>query len=78
VKPKKSVSIENFPDQPIEFEGTIVAITKIKNSEGIALKISLSTGTYIETTCGNDPIIFGRLCKMFDLEKRMKITVKQL
>jgi hypothetical protein len=70
------ITVKDFPDQPIEFKGKIVAITKIDNSEGISLKISLNCGTYIEMNCGNDIILFGRLCKMYELGKKMKITIE--
>jgi hypothetical protein len=72
---RKPISIDDFPDQPLVFHGEIIAITKIKGNE-FRLKISLSDGTYFETNCGNDEIIFGRLCKMFDIGKKMKITVE--
>jgi len=72
---KESVSINDFPDQPIQFIGKIIAITKV-NTEDMGLKISLKNGTYIEINCGNDSILFGRLCKMYDLDKEMKIIVE--
>lgn len=45
-------------------------------TDEMRIKISLSDGTYMETNCGNDPILFSRLCKMYDLKIRMKITVE--
>lgn len=70
------VTLKDFPDRPIEFKGMVVAITKIKNSEGIGIKMSLSDGTYIETNCGNDSILFGLMCKLFDIDKSVKIIVE--
>ena len=69
-------TINDFPDQPIQFKGTIVAITKINNHEGMMVKISLSDGTYIETNCGNDSVLFGLMCKLFDLDRPAKITIE--
>ena len=63
-------------NQHIQFVGKILAITKVKNDEGMAVKISLSDGTYIEKNCKKDSILFTKLSSMFDIDKEMKITVE--
>lgn len=72
--PPSPIRPENFPEQPIVFKGEIVAITKV-NTDAMVVKISINN-LYIELNCGQDSVLFGRLCKMFDISKTLKITVE--
>lgn len=76
-KTKTSISevMDKFPNQPLIFKGKIIAVTKVRSPDGMAIKVSLEDGTYAEFPCGQDEILFGRLLKHLDIDKEISIWI---
>lgn len=59
----------------MEFKGVVEAVTKVDNHDGMALRITIAGGVYIEISSIQDRDRFERLCKMVDLKKHLSISI---
>lgn len=61
----------------MKFKGKIVAETKVKSSEGMAIRITLDSGIYFELNSIQNIEIFNELHKMVELGKKLEIIIKE-
>jgi hypothetical protein len=58
------------------FKGSVVAITKVKNDEGMAVRITMTGGIFLEVSNIHEEATFKILCALADLGKTLSISVK--
>lgn len=61
----------------MKFKGKIIAETKVKNSEGMAIRVTLDTGVFLDISNITNNEIFNELHKMVELGKKIEITIKE-
>jgi hypothetical protein len=61
----------------LTFKGKIVGLTKVKTTEGMAVKVTIDNGVYLEISSLEDIELFKKLCKMIDLEEKLTITISK-
>ena len=61
----------------MKFKGKVIAITKVKNDEGMAFRITTDNGVYLEIANIKDEGTFNTLTKSIDLGKRIEIIIKE-
>ena len=59
------------------FTGKVVAETKVKNSEGMAVRLTTDKGVFIEVTRIEDLQLFRSLCKLVELDTSLKIIIEK-
>jgi len=57
--------------------GKIIGMTKVKNMEGMAIKLTLDNGIYLEVTNIQDAQIFESLCRLVELEEKLRLLIEK-
>jgi hypothetical protein len=75
MKTIKVVDVEEI-DKKITFTGKVIGVTKVKNDEGMAFRLTIDKGVYIEIN-NAESTIFKHLCGLVDLENEIEITIEK-
>lgn len=59
------------------FSGKVIGLTKVKNKDGMAVKITLDNGIYLEVTSMEDPVTFDKLCKITEIDRKLKVSIDE-
>ena len=76
VKREEIPTIEGLiMDRLLLFKGKVIGITKVKNKDGMAIRVTLDTGFYFEIPDIKDNLLFKKLCEI-ELEKMITVKVE--
>jgi len=59
-----------------ELRGTVIGVTKVKSADGMALKVTLDSGVYLEVVDIKDDKLFRKLSKL-ELEDTVRVTIEK-
>jgi hypothetical protein len=61
----------------MNIKGQVVAETKVKNAEGMAVRITLDGGVYLEVSNIGDQAVFKKLCSLAEIDKKLRIMIEE-
>ena len=59
----------------MKFDGYVVGETKVRKPDGMAVRITIDGGLFVEISNIESDEIFKKLCNLADLGKHLEITI---